>query len=319
MYSRQPIQYGAFSGSSQNYAQPIPHVGQSQIQAQYYEIGTPQQQFFTSPTQPQQTAQQIGYRPMGQIPAIYAQPAVAVYQYPPGYPQAPPTSTPSASTPTQAKMQTGQIMYQDPNQLIAHQPEQIYANYVQQQQQHNEIQIQQQQQQAYAIQPVISQRAPQIDQFSQVKRKDKIPFQPTQGQMPQLNQIQQQHTMQQQVQHLPQARQPFQQIPQQSMGAQQHPSHSSFVQQHPIQQSQIQSPQIQHVQSSEIPRHHPQQQHQQQQQQQQNQAKVADAILNVSPAKGPLPFQNNEPPGCFDILGKGNLPSLYFTSSVSFS
>lgn len=30
-------------------------------------------------------------------------------------------------------------------------------------------------------------------------------------------------------------------------------------------------------------------------------------------------FQDNEPPGCFDIIGRGNLPSIYFNTSISFS
>lgn len=30
-------------------------------------------------------------------------------------------------------------------------------------------------------------------------------------------------------------------------------------------------------------------------------------------------IQDNEPPGCFDIIGRGNLPSIYFNTSISLS
>ncbi|KAK8900224.1 hypothetical protein M9Y10_002547 [Tritrichomonas musculus] len=259
--------------------------------------------------------QPISYSPYPQqtqgYPTVYyAQPLYPYHNYPnkmaqmsytpePTALMTPPSNPPPLPTQLPPQHENVYINYHQPQQPILHQPpltqqpipqQHIHPQQIQQQQQQRQYEISHQINQIQQV--PVSKPRPLAEQYipQQIKIKNK-PLYPSQlsPQIPIQKQI---------IQQAPQ-RAPIQQI----MISQPPPP----IQQPPRQYSQI-------------PQKQPQVISQPQTKQIEQSFKIKQEDSNILSSSHKLSFliQENEPPGCFDIIGRGNLPSIFFNSEISF-
>lgn len=269
----------------------------------------PRQQLSYSPYPPSNQAYQAVY---------YAQPVFPYHNFPGkmgpiSYTSENTTMMTTTTNPPSVAAQIPQqpdnlyINYQQPQQQILSQ-QSLPQQQISQQQlppQHiHQQQLQQQQQRQYELShqisqipqvPVVKQR-PMVEQYisQPIKNKPKPIYQTQISPSPQIAQM---------------PKQMIQQPPQRTQ-----------MQPIMIAQQQQQIPQSQPRQYNPIPQKPPiiQQPIETQQIGQSYKFKQEDSSSSLS-HKISFAINDNEPPGCFDIIGRGNLPSIFFNTSISFS